>query len=197
MEPRFVKSVFRLEDLPEDIRPQVALVGRSNVGKSSLVNALGGMQGLARVSREPGRTQTLNFYELEKSFYLVDLPGYGFAYGRKGKEEIFTKLITDYLQEAAALTLVFVVIDSRLGPTELDKGMLAFLKKAKVPHQIICSKIDKLTHSEKIALQRELAAAYPGIQQHFHTVNDSKGRGEIRNAIIKAIADAKRAPKEE
>lgn len=182
-EPQFIKSVFKLEDLPADLRPQVALVGRSNVGKSSLVNALGAKQGLARVSREPGRTQTLNFYELEKAYYLVDLPGYGFARGRKGRKEIFTKLITDYLQESASLALVFVVIDGRLGPTKLDEDMLAFLKKANITHAIICSKIDKLKNAEQIDLKRRLAASHPGIEQHFHSVHESKGRGEIRRKI--------------
>jgi GTP-binding protein len=182
-EPKFIKSVFNLEDLPADLRPQVALVGRSNVGKSSMVNALGGKQGLARVSREPGRTQTLNFYELDKSYFLVDLPGYGFARGRKGRKEIFLKLITDYLQESASLAIVFVVVDARLGPTPLDVDMLAFLKKADIPHAIICSKTDKLTNSELITLQRQLAKEFPNVAQHFHSVHESKGRGEIRRTI--------------
>ncbi len=185
--PSFIKSVFDLEDMPDSERPHVALVGRSNVGKSSLVNALAGQSGLARVSAEPGRTQTLNFYELERGYFLVDLPGYGFARGRKGRRELFTKLITDYLQETKHLKLVFVVIDSRVGPTELDLGMLQFLKTAEIPFAVIASKIDKLTNSEAAALKRTLAADHPGLQVFYHTIKDSKGRSQIKEAIEKAI----------
>lgn len=188
--PSFVKSAFKLEDMPDSQRPHVALVGRSNVGKSSLVNALAGQTGLARVSAEPGRTQTLNFYELERSYYLVDLPGYGFARGRQGRRELFTKLITDYLQETKHLRLVFVVIDSRVGPTVLDKDMLTFLKTAEIPFAIIASKIDKLSNSEAAIMKRGLLAEHPEVPIFFHSIKDSKGRGEIRQAIERAVRSA-------
>ncbi len=183
----FIKSVFNLADMPDSERPHVALVGRSNVGKSSLVNALGAQPGLARVSSEPGRTRTLNFYELDRTYFLVDLPGYGFARGRQGKRELFTKLITDYLQETKFLKLVFVVIDSRIGPTALDKNMLSFLTAAKIPFAIIASKIDKLSSSETAAIKRILVKDYPDTQIFFHSTKESKGRGEIRRAIALAI----------
>jgi GTP-binding protein len=183
----FVKSIFNLEDLPDDDRPQVALVGRSNVGKSSLVNALGGQSDLARVSSEPGRTRTINFYQLERRYYLVDLPGYGFARGRIGRREAFTKLITDYLQETIRLKFVIVVIDARLGATALDKKMISFLKEVKMPMAIVASKSDKLTNSEAAAMKRRLAAEFPDIRQFFHSTHDSRGRGEIKRAIELAI----------
>lgn len=183
----FVKSIFNLEDLPDDDRPHVALVGRSNVGKSSLVNALGGQSHLARVSSEPGRTRTINFYQLERWYYLVDLPGYGFARGRVGMREVFTKLITDYLQETIRLKFVLVVIDSRIGATALDKKMIAFLKAAKMPMAIIASKIDKLSSSELAAIKRKLAAEFPDIPQYFHSMHSRKSRGEVKRVIELSI----------
>src|SRR5690606_32313186 len=99
MFPSFLKSVVSLDGLPDDDRPHVVMVGRSNVGKSSLINALAGVKGLARVSAEPGRTQTLNFYSLDKTYYLVDLPGYGYAKTSKAKRVEFAELILNYLRD--------------------------------------------------------------------------------------------------
>ncbi len=183
----FLKSVVKMEDLPQDDRPHVVLVGRSNVGKSSLINALYGVQGMARVSAEPGRTQTLNFYQLEKSYYLVDLPGYGYAKTSKAKREEFATLILNYLREGEQITLVLSIIDARHGTTELDKRMLGILKTAKIPVLMVATKADKLTRQEAIMLDRSLTEAYPDIPHILHSTEDGRGRGLVLDAIAKAV----------
>ncbi len=187
----FLKSVVNLEGLPDDERPHVALAGRSNVGKSSLVNALSGKANLARVSAEPGRTQALNFYDIDPAYYLVDMPGYGFARGQKGKRAELTRLITDYLQRAAQVKLVAVVIDSRIGPTDLDRTMLAFLEKAKLPRVILASKVDKLSNAKFAEMKRTLAKEYPDVPQYYHSTASSKYRGEIRRVFALAAKSGK------
>ena len=175
----FVKSLTRLEDLPRDSRPHVALVGRSNVGKSSLLNHLAGQKGLARVSAEPGRTQTINLFDVEGRAYLVDLPGYGFAKTSKAKREAFSGMVREYLWQATALRHVFLIIDARIGLTDLDHDMFEYLSSGKIPTTIIVNKIDKLSHSESIQLLRRLESESPQTDFIPHSNVTGKGRGEI------------------
>ena len=183
----FLKSVVRLEDLPEDDKPQIALVGRSNVGKSSLINNLVGVKGLAKTSSTPGLTQALNFFDVNRRYYLVDLPGYGYARKSGERREHFLALITDYLQRSSNLKLVLHVIDARIGLTELDIAMLKFLQKAKLPFQMVINKSDKLGKEASVKLMRKLAKEHPGLDMLLFSTQKNVNRGLLIGTIEKAL----------
>lgn len=183
----FLKSVVRLEDLPEDDKPQIALVGRSNVGKSSLINNLVGVKGLAKTSSTPGLTQALNFFEVNRRYYLVDLPGYGYARKSGERREHFLALITDYLQRSSNLKLVLLVIDARVGLTELDVAMLKFLQKAKLSFLMVINKSDKLGREAQAKLMRTLGAAHPGVDMVLFSTQKNVNRGALIAVIEKAL----------
>ncbi len=182
----FLKAVANLADLPETTRPHVAMVGRSNVGKSSFVNAFAGQKDLARVSASPGRTQTINVYQLANTYYLLDLPGYGYAKHAANREK-FATLITDYIEQTAHLALILLVIDARRGLTDLDTEMLNWILEIGKNVVLVVNKSDKLTHQETSVLSRTLATAYPTVPHFFHSIREEGNRGEIRAAIEKAI----------
>lgn len=140
----FLKGVVSLDGLPQADRPEVAFAGRSNVGKSSLINALTGRRSLARTSNTPGRTQEINFFAIGDRLYLVDLPGYGFAKAPKPVVEAWTRLIKAYLQGRPNLRRVFLLIDSRHGAKPVDREIMTLLDTAAVPYQLVLTKADKL-----------------------------------------------------
>lgn len=187
----FLKSATKLEELPNDNKPHIAFVGRSNVGKSSLLNHITGQKDLARVSAEPGRTQTINLFNVDGRYYLVDLPGYGFAKTSKAKRQDFAGMLRDYLWQAQQLRLVLLMIDARIGPTDLDRDMLEYLAAGKIPTLLIVNKIDKLSNSESINLQRMLESQYPQISFIPHSNVTGKGRGEILDVIEQMVRSAK------
>jgi len=137
-----------LETLPPYSLPEVAFVGRSNVGKSSLINALLGRSGVARASNTPGRTQEINFFDLDGRMTLVDLPGYGYAQAPKDKVERWTRLIKGYLRGRPVLRRVLLLIDSRHGIKENDKLMMDLLDKSAVVYQVVLTKTDKINATE-------------------------------------------------
>lgn len=139
----FLTSVAALAQLPAGDRPEIALAGRSNVGKSSLVNALTGRKTLAKTSNTPGRTQMLNFFDLGGRAHLVDMPGYGYAEAPKEKVDAWTKLVMDYLKGRPNLARVLVLIDGRHGPKAIDREVMDILDKAAVSYQIVLTKADK------------------------------------------------------
>lgn len=134
-----------MEILPPPTLPEIAFAGRSNVGKSSLINALLGRKSLARVSHTPGRTQQLNFFLLGDKFYIVDMPGYGYAAVSKTKVKVWSRLIQDYLKGRGPLKRVFLLIDSRHGFKTTDESVMEELDKAAVSYQIVLTKADKST----------------------------------------------------
>jgi GTP-binding protein len=153
---RFVASATRTHQLP-DSSAEVAFVGRSNVGKSSLINALANQKQLARVSNTPGRTQLINIFEHVGGGTVVDLPGYGYAKvpGRVRKE--WPEMIEGYLLGRESLAMVFVLVDGEIGPTPLDEQMLAWLRENGVPHTVVATKTDKIRSSHRQRRRRELA----------------------------------------
>lgn len=191
MTTTFLKSLTNLEELPADDKPQVAFVGRSNVGKSSLLNNLTGQDGLARVSAEPGRTQAINLFHVDNRYYLVDLPGYGFAKTSKAKREGFGDMIRDYLWHAQALRLVLLIIDARIGPTDLDREMIDYLQSGGIPFCVIANKIDKLSRTEAIRLMKSLEASTPGLHLLFHSNVTGQGLGEIKQTIEQVVRKEK------
>ncbi len=167
-ECRFIMGMARLDQMPPAKMVEVAFAGRSNVGKSSLINALTGRNTLARASNTPGRTQQINFFDLDSRLMLVDLPGYGYAQAPKGDVEKWTRLVNDYLRGRTVLRRTYVLIDSRHGLKDVDRDVMTMLDKAAVPYQVIFTKIDKIKASELQSVMdateaeiKKRPAAYP------------------------------------
>jgi GTP-binding protein len=192
----FVKGVVDLDGLPNDGTPEIAFAGRSNVGKSSLINALTGRTSLARVSVTPGRTRELNFFTLGKdaAFYLVDMPGYGYAKAPKLQVRGWTRLIGDYLRGRRELKRVFLLIDARHGIKANDQETMKLLDEAAVSYQVVLTKADKPKASELdavIAKVAEILAKHPAAYPQILTTSARMGSGieELRAAIAKLLAD--------
>ena len=143
-ETDFVKGVVAMEGLPDPDRPEVCFAGRSNVGKSSLINALTGRKGLARASNTPGRTQEINFFTVGEGHYLVDLPGYGYANAPVAVVEKWQRLLKNYLRGRVTLRRAFVLVDARHGIKSVDEEIMALLSSAAVTFQCVMTKNDKL-----------------------------------------------------
>jgi GTP-binding protein len=154
---RFVLSADRVEALP-DARAEVAVVGRSNVGKSSLLNALAGRKGLANTSKTPGRTQLLNCFALGEDTHVIDCPGYGYASVSKTMRAEWGRMIDTYLLEREQLTMVLVLVDGEIGPTKLDVQLLDWLQANTLPHTVIATKHDKVKAAQREKRKKDLAA---------------------------------------
>lgn len=155
---RFVTSALWPDQYPQGHLPEVAFAGRSNVGKSSLLNTLWGTRGMARTSSTPGRTRTINFYLVEDSFFFVDLPGYGYARAPLKTREEWAKGIEEYFMKRKNLKGVVVLMDSRIGPTELDRQMFQWLGEVGLPLLPVLTKADKASQGEMAATLRKTKA---------------------------------------
>lgn len=172
----FVTSAKRYTDLPPT-PCEVAFVGRSNVGKSSLINALANRRQLAKVSNTPGRTQLLNLFSLPKGGTIVDLPGYGYAKVPERERKGWQAMIEGYLLEREGLELVFVLVDGEIGPTKLDVQMLEWLRGTGVPHTVVATKLDKVKPSKLAGRKRDLAKGCELDPGDVMWVSASKGTG--------------------
>lgn len=159
----FVRGVVSMDGLPSADRPEVCFAGRSNVGKSTLINALTGRKALARASNTPGRTQELNYFSLGEAGYLVDLPGYGFAEAPVAKVEAWQRLLKSYLAGRPTLARAFVLVDSRHGLKPVDHEIMELLDKAAVAFQVVLTKADK---PKAPALARTAEAVAQGLARH-------------------------------
>jgi GTP-binding protein len=185
---RFVAGAADAASAPDETLPEIAFVGRSNVGKSSLVNALTGRRMLARTSNTPGRTRQLNFFALDSRLMLVDLPGYGYAAASKSAVEAWTRLARQFLRHRASLRRVCLLVDSRHGLKEPDRPLMALCDAAGLSYQVVLTKIDKLSAAERdataAAVDGELArhsAAHPEI--HLTSAEKGLGIAALRAAL--------------
>lgn len=185
---KFYITLHRPNELAQSVA-EVAFVGRSNVGKSSVINAMCGIKGLARTSQTPGRTRTINVFTVSKDKWLVDLPGYGFATGPAEERAKWQQMIEGYLGSRENLKSVIVIVDAKVGPTKLDEQMALWLQYNSIPYIIVANKIDKVSMPE-MESQRKLAAEKLGCApEYIHWVSAQKGTGigELRNAVEKLL----------
>lgn len=152
---RFVKSVYHLPDLPSPLLPELAFAGRSNVGKSSLINVLLNRRGFAKTSSTPGRTQSINFMEINSSYYFVDLPGYGYAHVPLAVRKQWQPLIEGYLAQRPTLRLLVLLCDIRREPQEDEELFVAWLNQHNIPLMVVLTKIDKLKKNGQAASRRQ------------------------------------------
>lgn len=176
---QFVMSAPSVGALPPS-EAEVAVVGRSNVGKSSLINALAHRKDLAQTSKTPGRTRLINLFELPDVGTFVDLPGYGYAAVSKQTKAEWPKMIDTYLTRRDGLAMVMVLVDGEIGPTVLDLQMLDFLRHHTVPHQIVATKIDKVRSSHRVKRLKELSAKCMLLPDDVLPVSASTGAGVER-----------------
>jgi len=184
----FIKSSFDEQGWPVDSQPEVSFLGRSNVGKSKLINSLLGVRGLARTSSTPGRTQSLNFFAINNRFRFVDLPGYGYARAPREITAGWSEMATSYLANRKQLVLSIHIVDSRHEPTKLDLQLHEWLQHHRKPQIIVATKSDKLSNNElrqsieraRSVLKAEQVIAYSAVTR--------AGREEVWRAIEKALA---------
>ena len=184
----FICSNTQMSKLPPAVKPEFAFIGRSNVGKSSLINMLTGKKGLAKTSQTPGKTQLINHFLINENWYLVDLPGYGYARISKSKKEEWNKYIRNYLEKRENLQCVFVLIDSRLEPQKIDLEFCTALGERGIPFVIAFTKADKQgkvkTDQNVAKFHKAMLTLFEEVPQHFITSAEQQtGRDEILNFI--------------
>ena len=190
----FVISAANIAGCPKPTIPEYAFIGRSNVGKSSLINMLTGRKKLAKISGKPGKTQLINHFIINENWFLVDLPGYGYAKVSKSKRQGFQKFIKDYFLTRETLVCSFVLIDSRLEPQKIDLDFMQYLGENGIPFCIIFTKADKLGKN-KLQLnldtyKKELLKTWESVPNHFVTSSEtSLGKDHVLNFIDQVNQD--------
>jgi GTP-binding protein len=193
-----VRTAGEPRDFPREELPEVAAVGRSNVGKSSLLNSLFGVKGMAFVSKTPGRTQVVNFYRLGSEMVLVDLPGYGFAKVPEAVRRKWDFLVTSYLFERKALVLVLLLVDARREPMKNDLEVRDLLERAGLPYVVVATKSDKLSRGRlgnEIKKLERVYGASGNIPVIPFSAATNEGRKELWKTIVNHVREPRRAPR--
>lgn len=193
-ESRFIKSSSALEQCPPPKKVEFAFIGRSNVGKSSLINMLTGKKKLAKISSTPGKTQLINHFEIDEDWYLVDLPGYGWSKVSKQKKADWGTMIEEYLLKRETLACLFVLIDSRLEPQNIDYEFIAWLGKQGIPFVMVFTKTDKQSKNKFQSIKakhiRRLKSEWEEMPLLFESsAIDQTGKKEILNFAEEIISD--------
>jgi GTP-binding protein len=186
---QFYQSVFDLDSLPESDLPQLILCGRSNVGKSSFINSISNRNGIAKTSSTPGKTRSINFYLVDNLFFLVDLPGFGYAQTSLKEREKWGKLVSKYILQSKSIHHAFHLIDSRLKPTELDIQLNVWLENARVGYSLILNKADKLNQSETHKAIVNINTIFPGSILNTNLFLYSSITGKWKKPLQKRITE--------
>ena len=187
----FIKSAFKEDDWPKDSQPEVAFLGRSNVGKSSLINSLLSVRGLARTSSTPGRTQSLNFFSVNDQLKFVDFPGFGYARVPKNIKSSWGEMATAYLAKRRQLVLSIHIVDSRHEPTKQDLQLHEWLEEYEKPRLIVATKSDKLSNNELKKNLEHIARVLGDDSVMAYSAKSGRGRNELWRAIESAILAVK------
>lgn len=179
----FIKSAPNVDERPPVSLPEVLIVGKSNVGKSSLINALTNKKSLAFTSKKPGHTKLLNYYDIDQKFYLVDAPGYGYAVGGLDLDRLFGKMMDEYFQKATQLKLVLLLLDSRRTFKDNDLEILSYLRQYNIPFFVVVTKMDKINQKEKAALNRHLQEMEITEGIYFTSSNIVRSLESLKNGI--------------
>lgn len=187
----FITSVFDLKYLPAKKLPEIVLCGRSNVGKSSLINSLFNRKDLAKTSSTPGKTRSINYYEIDDSFYVVDLPGFGYAKISKKEREYWAKLISEFFSKSNNIELAIHLIDSRHKPTELDVKLNEMLNNQSLPYIFLLSKADKLKQTEiktaEMNVKSVFSEAEKDVNMLFYSSVKGRGKKQLRQLLASII----------
>ncbi|MDB5227670.1 MAG: YihA family ribosome biosis GTP-binding protein [Bacteroidota bacterium] len=191
---KFIGAFPKTDDCPQSEMPEFAFIGRSNVGKSSLINLITNRKELAKVSKTPGKTQTINFFLIDESWHLVDLPGYGYAKVSKSSREVFNKMIRYYLTHREQLKNVFVLIDSTISPQKIDMEFINWLGEMRIPFSIIFTKSDK---EKALIIQKNIKSFRSKMLENWENIppfiltSSEKNRGgkEIMSFIKEVMND--------
>ncbi len=185
------KVVFSIKELPEIGKPEIVLCGRSNVGKSSFINSLFNKKNLAKTSSTPGKTRSINYYLVNNAYFLVDLPGYGFAKASKTDKEKWEKLINGYFKERKNIFLAVHLVDSRHAPTALDITMNKYLASEEIPTLLVLTKADKLNQAEKSKAVKQAKAIFSQVEinmnSFFYSSVSGIGHKEVLNFFKKSL----------
>ncbi|MDR0842419.1 MAG: ribosome biogenesis GTP-binding protein YihA/YsxC [Acidobacteriota bacterium] len=186
----FIISAVSERDFPRAEIPEIVFAGRSNVGKSSLINRLTGKRNLARTSSTPGKTQSINFYRIENAFFFVDLPGYGYAKAGKAAMSQWKRLIERYFNVRDSIVLTVQLVDSRMPPTDMDLQLAEWLDLLGMPRLVVATKSDKLSNNQKVKQLREISESMNNQDVVMSSVETGAGCREIWSRITAAAADS-------
>lgn len=190
---QYVKSLLSAKERPKPALPEIAFVGRSNVGKSSLINCLVNIKNFARVSKQPGKTRMINYFSVDNAFYLVDLPGYGFAKVARSAQVDWQQMIEAYLLNNPQLRCILVLIDSKVGAKENDRQLVEWLEFNRAPYRLVATKVDKISRSERAVQARKIREALNQDPQKpllFFSAKDRTGREDILKYIAELLEGA-------
>ena len=188
IQTEFVISAVSECDFPREGIPEVVFAGRSNVGKSSLINRIAGKAKLARTSSTPGKTQTINFYRINGDFFFVDLPGFGYAKAAKTAVRRWKEFIDLYFQNRSTIALVIQLVDSRMPPTDLDCRLSEWLTQLNMPHMLVATKSDKLSNNQRGAATRIISNSLGGQSVVMSSAETGAGCKEIWKRVLQAAA---------
>ncbi len=184
----FIKSCPSRKEKPQDLKPEVLIVGKSNVGKSSLINVLCQKKKIAFTSSKPGHTRLLNYYNIDNKFYLVDAPGYGYAKGGLDLDRLFASMMESYFDNNTELKLVLILLDARRELSADDQEIISFVKESSVPFYLVITKLDKVNQKEKAALDKRLKSAGYLIENVFYTSSlNNDGLNLLKKGIEKSL----------
>jgi GTP-binding protein len=184
----FVKSVFQSRQVPQPVRPSVVFAGRSNVGKSSLINSLLRRKGLAKTSSTPGRTREMVYFSVDDRYYFVDIPGYGYAKAAKDLKAKWGPMIEEFLTRAPGIRLIILILDARRDPSPDDLQMIAWMQAIGLPYRFVVTKIDKVPKTRRPGHLKSIAAKL-GLGSKEALIPYSSEEGIGRNELIRVIRD--------